>query len=748
MHGLAFLNPLLLWALPLAAVPIVIHLLNRRRFKRVPWAAMEFLLNAMKRNRKRLRMEQWLVLLLRTLAVLLLALLVARPQLAGGALLGARTHHVVMLDDTASMAQLLGSTNLFDRAQDRIRTLADSLAESRGGDLFSVVRTTRAAEPDLWALRIGADLGRRVGALVKEFPAGDGTMNLGETFREVRRRAGEVQEASFTRYYLVGDDRAHDWLTEDNKARAALQAELLAMPTDREHLEVLPVGGQDANNLAVTAVRRLDRLAVMGVPALLGVDITNLGLDPSQPTELAIEVDGKSRVVRPVDVVAPGERITVPVVHTFHSAGFHRVEAALPPTDRFLIDDRRTLALEVKDRARVLLVDGEPEDGGENAETFYIGAALDPGGEAVSGIEPQVVSDVALQEMDLQPFDAIWLCNVPAPVESLVAKLEAYVAAGGGLVVFAGSQVDPARYGEVLWKDGKGLLPLPYGELVGDVDRPERMTLVNRDHAIVARFPELVSMLMQRLLLVKRHLLMLEPPGATAAVLARVRDAEGSPAIAVRAFGTGGEVVQLAITADQQWTNWPKTDLNVVMSHQIHRHVVRVHDVSAHNLLTRGVYRLALDAGLYKPDVLVRGVGPDGEERTLTATMPEPPTAAPGTPPPPVPPGPAMLTLDLSMADLRELGAFEVELRGHGDLVEKRLFTRSLPLEESRLARANAAALQRAYPPEALERVTRREEGLGAGSGSGEGELWYVLAAALLVGLLVESLLAWRFGRR
>ena len=75
MIGLGFLNPLLLWALPLAAVPILIHLLNRRRFQRVRWAAQEFLLAALKRNRKRLRMEQWLVLLLRTLAVILLVIL-------------------------------------------------------------------------------------------------------------------------------------------------------------------------------------------------------------------------------------------------------------------------------------------------------------------------------------------------------------------------------------------------------------------------------------------------------------------------------------------------------------------------------------------------------------------------------------------------------------------------------------------------------------------------------------------------
>ena len=64
MIAVGFLHPLLLWALPVAAVPIIIHLLNRRRFQTVRWAAQSFLLAALKRNRRRLRMEQWLGLLL------------------------------------------------------------------------------------------------------------------------------------------------------------------------------------------------------------------------------------------------------------------------------------------------------------------------------------------------------------------------------------------------------------------------------------------------------------------------------------------------------------------------------------------------------------------------------------------------------------------------------------------------------------------------------------------------------------
>src|ERR1700722_13464786 len=67
--------------LGLISIPIIIHLLNRRRFKQVTWAAMEFLLRAMKKNRKRLRFEQWLLLAVRCLLIFLLGL--APAQFAG-----------------------------------------------------------------------------------------------------------------------------------------------------------------------------------------------------------------------------------------------------------------------------------------------------------------------------------------------------------------------------------------------------------------------------------------------------------------------------------------------------------------------------------------------------------------------------------------------------------------------------------------------------------------------------------------
>ena len=83
---MTWINPGMLGFLSLGAIPIIIYLINRQRYRRVPWAAMEFLLRAMKKHRRRLRLENLLLLLIRTAAVLLFVLAMARPSLDSGSL--------------------------------------------------------------------------------------------------------------------------------------------------------------------------------------------------------------------------------------------------------------------------------------------------------------------------------------------------------------------------------------------------------------------------------------------------------------------------------------------------------------------------------------------------------------------------------------------------------------------------------------------------------------------------------------
>ena len=101
---MSFLFPTVFWiGLPLVALPLVIHLLNLRRQKRVPWAAMQFLLESQERSKTWISLQELLLLLLRTAAIALLVVMLARPTARSGwigRLLNRPVHHLVLLDDS------------------------------------------------------------------------------------------------------------------------------------------------------------------------------------------------------------------------------------------------------------------------------------------------------------------------------------------------------------------------------------------------------------------------------------------------------------------------------------------------------------------------------------------------------------------------------------------------------------------------------------------------------------------------
>src|SRR4051812_20064485 len=135
----------------LAAIPIIIHILNRRRFRTVNWAAMEFLLRAMRKNRRRLRFEQWLLLAVRCFVLGLLGLALARPlgcnQATLAHLAGQRTGlHVLIIDNSYSMAYEADRPDAkanFDQAKILAKGVIDRL--SAGGESVAIITAARPA---------------------------------------------------------------------------------------------------------------------------------------------------------------------------------------------------------------------------------------------------------------------------------------------------------------------------------------------------------------------------------------------------------------------------------------------------------------------------------------------------------------------------------------------------------------------------------------------------------------------------
>src|SRR5438045_383577 len=146
---MAFLSPILLSGLVLAAAPLIIHLLNRRRFQLVEWAPMKYLKLTIKTNRRRLRIEQLLLLALRTLLIVVLVLAIARPAISEGGFGGivggkGRVSRIIVIDDSLSMGYQVDRRTAFDLAK---QAVGDLLAQLGPQNSVTAVVTSAMDQP-------------------------------------------------------------------------------------------------------------------------------------------------------------------------------------------------------------------------------------------------------------------------------------------------------------------------------------------------------------------------------------------------------------------------------------------------------------------------------------------------------------------------------------------------------------------------------------------------------------------------
>src|SRR5512134_2626940 len=117
---MSFLNPIMLFGIAAVSIPIIIHLLNRRRFQKVVWAAMRFIQASVEKNQKRMRIEDMILLALRCLLLALLALALARPAILSNAsdVFGqSKVTGVIVLDNSYSMGMTDGVMTRFEKAR-------------------------------------------------------------------------------------------------------------------------------------------------------------------------------------------------------------------------------------------------------------------------------------------------------------------------------------------------------------------------------------------------------------------------------------------------------------------------------------------------------------------------------------------------------------------------------------------------------------------------------------------------------
>lgn len=568
-------------ALAAGLIPIIVHLVNRRRHRRVRWAAMSFLLAARRRSAKRVWLEQWLLMLTRIAVVVLLGVALARPYFPASSLLAlgtSRVHRIVLLDNSLSMnARADDGRSRFDLALDAAQNLVQSFPET---DSVSLVTLADPAE----AVIADAAYDRRV--VRERLAAVAPTQRRGDLQGAVDHaldilKNSDAPPGSRT-VYLLSDLPRHRWVggTSDTETRAGAgpTAAVVAARQLADALEdsaadfhVIRVAPGDAPNVAVTRMATESPLIAVGLPVKFLVEVRNYSGETARGLTLQILRDGDIIRREPLPALEPGGAATAGVSTEFAIPGTRIIEARLlgATSDALPEDDTRRFSVEVRETIPVLLVDGRPGATLLAGQTGFLATALAPraaggpqgphGGAAVDLtrallVAPKVISEPEFPAEALDDYDVVALCNVPRLTAALWKQMEQFVDRGGGLLLFGGDLVDVDNYNRFGRAEGRSLLPAELkrpSAPSGEVGRAVRLDFEDLNHPIVREFaghPD-SGLFLARF----DRYLPAEPDHGEAAVL---RYTDGHPAILVSSFGKGRVVVYTS-TANMDWNNLP-----------------------------------------------------------------------------------------------------------------------------------------------------------------------------------------------
>ena len=458
-----FLSPWFAIAgLVLAAGPIAIHLLNRRRYRVVPWAAMEFLRHAIRRSRRLIRLQDLLLLLLRTVCVLLFGLAMARPFLTrGSAALGANepVHAVLVVDNSLSMAYERLDGTVLERAKGRAGEFIERLPP---GSRISILPLCGSAQDfSLGAYSTKEDALEALAAIepVDRAATAEAAIDLA---KEACRR---VPNPPAKQVVFLSDQQEGNWPAE------SLAAQLESLPAT---LQVVETAEKDAENAWIADFRLQEGIADVGSPAVFLATVRFDGALPRQDVQVTLSVDGAVLATQTIEL-QPGQarevrfppyQFDVPVPPG--RVAFVPAEVSIPP-DRLPADDRRCLAVPVVAALPVVFVDqlGPDEDVQRDrlGETFRLRRLLAPVTQR-GPRDPQLVQvrHLKLDRLDVEVLkDArlVVVAGLPQPRPEAVKLLREYVEQGGSLVLAAGGDFDPAAWSEAAWLDGAGILPAP-----------------------------------------------------------------------------------------------------------------------------------------------------------------------------------------------------------------------------------------------------------------------------------------------
>ncbi len=516
---MTFLNPLLLWGMLGAGIPVIIHLWGRRRPRRTPFPSLRLIRAGQQQQRSFSRLREWLILLLRMLLVILASLALAGPTVDSWRLAWLappEQRAVVVIDRSASMGYRQGGETSCDRAKRALRTIESSLPANVTLSAFTLDRELKPLKPD-----------------------GRGTLIPGSGRARVIERLNHATES------VVWDSRSRVFLVTDLQ-ESGLRGELVS-PFDQPPI-VVDVGAEKPSNRAVIDAVASTVCPLRGRPISVEVRIRAWG-QPSgtKPPEVTATADGHS--VPGQTASGQGGYLRARLQDTARTSGETAWEIATPP-DAMPVDDVYHCVVPVRDRLRVSVLT-------EESDPRLFSLALDPGGQAETRVEVSV--DRLSETGNLIDADVYVLTDTRASSPMLRSAATA-AGDGRGVILFTGPRTEVSAE---LLRDLLGA-PVRLGPTVAaPVDQPFRLAEVDTLSSALAPFAAPRSGDLRAFSFRRRREI---ENGESARVPARFSD--GTPAI----LGTllpDRRCILVNTTLDARWTDAPYQPAYVPLMHRL-----------------------------------------------------------------------------------------------------------------------------------------------------------------------------------
>jgi hypothetical protein len=441
-----FLNTVLLLGALGIAIPIVIHLLNRRSSRVVDWGAMSFLLESLAIRNRRIQLEEALLMATRCLLVGLLALALARPFIPPGSTIpwllilpllllavvgigvavvlhdepkwrrriagisiglilacvalivfekylnlsrfapGARQDIAIIIDASTSMGITVDGTTNFERAIEEARTL---IKRAPRGHAFSLI--LGGPSPGGRVLDPTTDRATLEAALDEMAPL-DGAMTTYQAFTLASLSLARGDNPA-KQIVILTDEQNVGWEIGQSGRWNFLRDAFRNLPSEPQiMIRKMPLP-DFIRNLAVTEVRLSREIVGVDRPVNVAVTIANTGNEAVSPGALVMKVDdGRDYRDSSIGQLRPGEEQTVTFTHQFGEAGAHSLSLTLEVEDDIESDNTGVSAVNVASELRVLIVDGRPSDRAFDSASAFAAVALAP---SALTLDPELEANVA-----------------------------------------------------------------------------------------------------------------------------------------------------------------------------------------------------------------------------------------------------------------------------------------------------------------------------------------------------------------